>query len=444
MNITVQIDEAQRKADGLASISLSGEGVDGIELDLPFRSLHRSFGTPDAMALDLLTMASACYAVDKSVERGGAQDIWTRELSVSFPVTDAKRWSKASARLSGALSFLSGDVWRTSFYASDSELFVAPKTRRRASPPNEPTQFHAAALFSGGLDSLIGVIDFLEENATANLLLVGHYDVPGPRSQQHALWAGLSSAYPRRTKLVQVRVAQKPIESAESTLRTRSIVFIALGLYAASELGTGAPLLAPENGFIALNLPLTPSRIGSCSTRTMHPFYLDMLRRIVNDLGLKNKLVNPLEFKTKPECVSECRNRALLGALAKRSVSCSHGTRRQYWKRKSATNCGYCVPCLLRRTSLHAAGLDSGTDYGIDVCQDELHSDRTSGDDLRALVDTLSVYKTSAAIRRAIVNVARVEALDDYVALVARGLGQIRSWLAEKGSASIRKQIGRS
>lgn len=100
------------------------------------------------------------------------------------------------------------------------------------------------------------------------------------------------------------------------------------------------------------------------------------------------------------------------------------------------------MPCLLRRTSLHAAGLDTGTDYGIDVCQDELDSGRTSGDDLRALLDALSVYKTSAAIRRAILNVARVEPLDDYVALVARGLEQIRSWLAEKGSASIRKQIG--
>jgi 7-cyano-7-deazaguanine synthase in queuosine biosynthesis len=442
MNITVEIDDTHRKEDGLASILLSGEQMEAIELDLPFRVLHRSFGSPDTMALDLLVTASACYVADKCVDRGNASDVWTRELSLSVPVTNPKTWSNVSARLDEALSFLSGDVWHTSFHALEAELFIAPKIRRRAASPNEPTQFDAVSLFSGGLDSLIGAIDFLEHNARANLLLVGHYDAPGPRSQQRGLAEGLSSAYPGRTKLIQVRVAQRPLENAESTLRTRSIVFMALGLYVASELGCEVPLLAPENGFIALNLPLTPSRIGSCSTRTMHPFYLGLLRTVINDLGLKNTLINPLELKTKAECVSECRNPMLLSALARKSVSCSHGTRRQYWKRKSATNCGYCMPCLLRRTSLHAVGLDAGTDYGIDVCADELRSDYTSADDLRALVDALSVYKKDAAIRRAITNVACVEPLDTYIAMVARGLGQIRIWLKEKGSPSIRTQAG--
>ena len=117
-------------------------------------------------------------------------------------------------------------------------------------------------------------------------MLIGHYDAAGPKSQQEALYQRIKTHFPGRTKLVQVRVSQRPPKNTESTLRSRSIVFIGLGIYAASEMGFDVPLLAPENGTIALNLPLTPSRSGSCSTRTMHPFYLDTLRSVLKDLGL--------------------------------------------------------------------------------------------------------------------------------------------------------------
>jgi hypothetical protein len=223
-------------------------------------------------------------------------------------------------------------------------------------------------------------------------------------------------------------------------LRSRSVVFLALGMYAAVELGTAVPIMAPENGIIAINMPLTPSRAGSCSTRTMHPFYLTVLREVFKDLGINNPLVNPLELKTKGECVALCRNPSLLKSLIPRTVSCSHATRRKDWKRKDAKNCGYCVPCLFRRASLHTAGLDSGKDYGIDVCSDELtiDSSATSADDLRALTSGLRHFKTDATIRKAITGIAPVEPLDAYVELVQRGLTEVRTWIADKGSASLR------
>jgi len=204
------------------------------------------------------------------------------------------------------------------------------------------------------------------------------------------------------------------------------------------------PLIAPENGIIALNLPLTPSRIGSCSTRTMHPFYLNTFRSVVRDLGLKNEIVNPMELKTKGQCVMECRNLSFLSALASKTVSCSHGTRRQEWKRKNTANCGYCVPCLFRRASLHTAQLDSGKEYGIDVCSDELTvtSHLISADDIRALTSGLRQFTTDAHIRRAITAVARVEPLDEYLALVNRGLAEIRAWIHDRGSASLREAAG--
>jgi 7-cyano-7-deazaguanine synthase in queuosine biosynthesis len=445
MTISVNLDGDKRHSDGLAAIILEGPELATVEVDLPFQSLLKSLGAPNPMALDLLMIAGASYVIDKATARRGSSDAWTRDLKVNFPVSDPKRWKKVAARLDAALTFLSGDVWRTSFRQAPCKLFVAPKRRRKVSPlPGEPTTFHSVALFSGGLDSLVGAIDFLKQNPTLNLILIGHYDAAGPRSQQEDLHKQIKGHFPGRTKLVQVRVAQRPAKNTESSLRSRSIVFLGLGIYAASEIGADVPLLACENGTIALNLPLTPSRSGSCSTRTMHPFYLDTFRSVLSDLGLTNGLINPLGFKTKGECVGKSSDPKLVGSLASRTVSCSHGTRRQDWKRKSATNCGYCVPCLFRRASLHAAKLDSGKDYGIDVCADELtvDSDLASADDLRAVTSGLRRFKDAKTIRRAIVSVAVVQPIDDYVDLVRRGLNELRAWIADKGSKGLRTAAG--
>jgi 7-cyano-7-deazaguanine synthase in queuosine biosynthesis len=445
MTISVTLDGDKRQSDGLASIALKGPGLSTVEVDLPFQSLLRSLGSPNPMALDLLMIAAACYVIDKSTARKGSSDAWTRDLKVNFPVSDPKKWKGVAGRLDAALTFLSGDVWRTSFRQAQCKLFVAPKRRRKIAPvPGEPTAFHAVALFSGGLDSLVGAIDFLKQNPARNLMLIGHYDAPGPKSQQKGLHQQLNLHFPGRTKLVQVRVAQRPTRNAESSLRSRSIAFLGLGIYAASAIGADVPLFAFENGTIALNLPLTPSRSGSCSTRTMHPFYLDTFRSVLGDLGLSNGLVNPLGLKTKGECVAKSSDPKLVGALASRTVSCSHGSRRQDWRRKSATNCGYCVPCLFRRASLHASGLDSGKDYGIDVCADELtvDSDGSSADDLRAVISGLRRFNDPKTIRKAITSVAVVQPIDDYVNLVRRGLDELRVWIAGKGSKALRTAAG--
>src|SRR5690606_20038031 len=136
--------------------------------------------------------------------------------------------------------------------------------------------FDAVSLFSGGLDSLSGVIDWLSDYPQRRILLVGHYDpaVSGPKSDQKRLFNQLECIYGQRVQLLQVRVGQTP-SGKESSYRSRSLLFIALGIYATATLTHNAQLLIPENGTIALNAPLTPSRRGSCSTRTAHPRYLE-------------------------------------------------------------------------------------------------------------------------------------------------------------------------
>ena len=444
-------DAAERHDDGLAAITVSVPELQlRCALDLPFKELSARCGKVDPISLDLLMVASLCYVIDKMVPRATAWDNWTRQLEVEFPVSSPGEWATVRDDLEEALSFLSGDIWQLSFRPIKAPYFRLPTMthhRRRRVPTPIETRVTAVCLFSGGLDSLSGAIDLLSENEHSRVCLVGHYDTAGPRSDQQQIFAEIRKHYPRRVDLVQTRVSHKPDAAQEMTLRSRSFVFMALGLYMAKAMGVDVPLYAPENGLIAVNVPLTPSRAGSCSTRTMHPFFLTKLRTVVGTLGFQNPIINPFQFKTKGEVLKACLNAPLLKSLVDLSVSCSHATRRQHWVRKrkqEATNCGYCVPCLFRRAALHHVGLDNGKRYGIDVWAGELPLNDThdSADDLRAVLDFLSKRKEGREIALAITSVAPIEELAGYVDLVQRGFDEVRALIREKARPALCRAAG--
>ncbi len=430
--IDAYVNAGGRARNGLADIRVRSEQDQEYQLDLPLHDLYRRCGVPNARALDLLITASICYLVDKTVPRTVAANGWTRELKVNLPVSDPKGWSKVADELTATLTFLTGDEWSLSFHQAEESLFDPPKGR--SLPLSSDFGAKAVCLFSGGLDSLAGAIDLLCDAKIGKVLLLGHYDGSGPRTVQVDLASALAEEYPNRFLIEHVRVAHRPAQAAEGTLRSRSLVFIALGLYGAQSLGVETPLYMFENGFIALNVPLTPSRRGSCSTRTMHPYFLDRLRSIIAALGIANPIVNPYALKTKGECVEECKNQDLLAQLADISVSCSHSSRRQDWVRKNAKNCGYCVPCICRRAALLKAGLDDGEQYGLDVLAGELTVDDQgeSANDLRAITDFLAGSVTSVALRKKLLGVARFPDLDAYAQLAFRGSAEIDAFLSGK------------
>lgn len=429
MKIDASVNPKNRARDGLADIRIHHDDGREFELDLPFGDLYRRCRVPSARALDLLITASTCYIVDKTVPRGASDDCWSRKLLVSIPVSEPAPWSKVAGDLSETLSFLTGDEWSISFKKAGCSLFEPPKGNV---PLPVACGINGACLFSGGLDSLSGAIDLLSEHKTGNVLLVGHYDASGPRKVQGYLAAELQKSYPQRVSIEHVRVAHRPAQAVEDTLRSRSLVFIALGLYGAQAGGPEVPLYMFENGLIALNVPLTPSRRSSCSTRTMHPFFLDRLRSVLADVGIENPIINPYRLKTKGECMVECKNQGLLNRLADISVSCSHWSRRQDWIRKSARNCGYCVPCICRRAALYRAGIDDGHSYGRDVINGELALDdqMESANDLRAVTDFIRHAATESDLRSRILAVATFPELDAHAKLAVRGIAEIKAFLS--------------
>src|SRR3546814_20357732 len=99
----------------------------------------------------------------------------------------------------------------------------------------------------------------------------------------------------------------------EDSQRARSLIFIAFGVLAATTLqdyhdGGEIPFFVCENGFIAINPPLTGTRLGSLSTRTAHPEFLNRIRDILAAAGFRIKLRSE-ERRVGKECVSTCRLR---------------------------------------------------------------------------------------------------------------------------------------
>ena len=116
-------------------------------------------------------------------------------------------------------------------------------------------------------------------------------------------------------------------------MRTRSFNFLAYGASVGSTLAqvrvTSKPveLFVPENGLIALNLLMTPHRIGALSTRTTHPHFLGLFQQLLDVVGLPVLVNNPYSLKTKGEMLVECLDRASLDFLVSETVSCGK------WKR---------------------------------------------------------------------------------------------------------------
>src|SRR5690606_10608800 len=130
--------------------------------------------------------------IDRFVARKqNSVDGWSRELKVAFPVHNPTKWNACKEELNKLLSFLTGDYWNVEFRK---ETFDVPKTSldKEYSVP-----FAQVNLLSGGLDSLIGALDFLKQNPKQKVLFVSHYDsqMHGPRGDQKDLIAEVEKMY---------------------------------------------------------------------------------------------------------------------------------------------------------------------------------------------------------------------------------------------------------
>src|SRR3989339_792892 len=419
--------EKRRAPPGMAAvIHLDEPGQDGYPLHHNLARLPAAPGLPSQAVSAFLLAALGVWAADKFSPRRAAPDAWTRHFTINLPVNAT--WLPLASRLSSLLNFLTGDDWTLRLRETTLDLGLKGKWPHAWRPD-------AVMLFSGGLDSLVGAVDYLE--AGERLLLVSHYDFGQLAGIQQTLAAALSRHYgPDRVQHLGLRV-QFP-EAPELSMRSRSLLYLALGLAAAAGFGGATPLIIPENGWGSLNPPLTANRMGSCSTRTTHPYFLEQLTGLWQEAGLVNPLVNPYNNLTKGEVVRRGRNRDLLEQLFGASVSCARPVVSR-WQGSKAGSCGYCYPCLMRRAALHTLGWDRGEDYRRDVLSDpETLAHRVRGRDLRALLLAVKTWEEAPAeVESRLMVGSAPEAIPARLTaarrVLDRGFGETAAWFRDKG-----------
>ena len=182
------------------------------------------------------------------------------------------------------------------------------------------------------------------------------------------------------------------------------------------------PLYVCENGFIALNPPLTGARIGSLSTRTAHPEFFGRLQRILDVAGLRVQITNPYSAKTKGDMLLGSADQTLLRAEAAKSTSCGRFQRFKY------RHCGRCVPCQVRRGAFLAWGVPDTTDY-VYTPIGQNDANHSAYDDVRAVAIALATVKADGPQRWLRHGLASPFIRDRpaLLSMLERGLAELRA-----------------
>lgn len=304
--------------------------------------LDMAHHTPD-WADDLWRISRAVYLVDRRARRHDSPDHWTRTLELSVAILDLDRWpEQVCTRLSEVLGILTGDTWQLSVHPGAGRLDKSP----RLFPLHKAAEI---SLFSGGLDSTAHVAR-QSQNGYGRLLLIGN-DAGGAGRVQDSIHQIIKRLGRRDVDLKKFAWLPKSGgRRLDSTSRSRGLLFAATAILAAAAHNLPEAAM-PENGQLAINPPLTTSRAAACSTRSTHPWFLDQLNALIRDIGGTVAIRNPLFDLTKGQVCRQALEAGMTAEELAQTVSCGNHPA----NRSAASHCGYCYPCLVRRSGLHHA-----------------------------------------------------------------------------------------
>jgi 7-cyano-7-deazaguanine synthase in queuosine biosynthesis len=324
----------------------------GISIDDQAFQYRVTQGFPSVVA-DLIDLATAIHISD----RLSFQDLRHQQTSiyVVLPVRHPEILNTQlfQEKLQDLLKWSTGSKWIFEFKNRNAS------ERLQTSLPIATTDCEVA-LWSGGLDALLGIYDRLKTYPERSFVLFGSGGSTNVYHLQEEVAKKVESIFPNRSTLYRycIRISESNAHAKNKITRTRGLVFAMLGAACASLMGQ-QKLCFYENGIGAINLPYRASAIGLDHTRSVHPLTLLKVSDIISLLlGETFRVWNPFLFSTKAEMcskLSEDGRRDLLPIT--KSCDSPH--------RKKIPQCGYCSSCLLRRQSLAAANLEDTTPYLI-------------------------------------------------------------------------------
>lgn len=387
---------------------------------------------PSEAGFDAIIFGLLVYMADMKISRRTqAQDSWSREIVLTIPVFDEK-WIDYKDTFERMLKFLTGDLWSIEFTKRTQSLALKDKFDSRTN------KYKVASLFSGGMDSLIASINYMEQKQPT--LLVSHAGESRVRHWQTDLLSVLDEYYgdiPHENAYYWTNLDSIEFPEADSDMnqRSRSFLFIAIALLAMSGTKECTKLQMPENGLIALNVPLEYLRLGSHSTRTTHPFYLKLWNEVVGDIfGIS--IANPYWNKTKGEMAAECLNTDVLKIAMGQSYSCSSVNSVSIQSGKS-NHCGHCLPCIIRRAAMHKAFGDFDPSEYMDSNVTMLVNNREAkGEQIRSFQYAIERLKKNPDAKKVLIHKSGSLDMDEeYLCELAnayyRGLMEVDKWIQD-------------
>ncbi|WP_156427400.1 7-cyano-7-deazaguanine synthase [Novosphingobium sp. Fuku2-ISO-50] len=291
--------------------------------------------------IDLLVIAAAVEYCDLSVRRPAWG--WARSFDLLVAVDEDEKWGSPPVRnaLEEALAFLTGDRWSVSFTKRRNPVEETKSRRLDLDTPDK-----VIMPYSDGLDSR-AVAAIVEEQEKGGLVRVrlgskGVDSAKVPRKK-------------RRFAIVPFDVKLGKRQRVESSARSRGFKFaIITGI--AAQLAPVSRIVVTESGQGALGPILASSGQGYPDYR-VHPAFTRRIERLF--LALTDKAPTyeyPRIWHTKGETL------AAASALANPPTwhdtrSCWQDSRRVSFEGERR-QCGICAACMLRRMSIHSAGID--------------------------------------------------------------------------------------
>ena len=325
------------------------------------------FHLPDRI-LDLLEIASYIFCADRLILRGNKANVeyhsWSRLFHFAIKVRDWDFWNtlEVKEKLKEALVFMSGDqTYHFTFQPGHSTPPAGMLDQKTFQiKPQENTK---VILFSGGLDSLAGIVSNLENSADQLCLISHRSGQPTTAKTQDQLVKALDQYYPGRIKHYKFYCSLRGIVRKEETQRTRAFLYTSIAYALAHALSQGE-IFVYENGITSINFPTQQNQMNARSSRTTHPktiACLENLFHLFSEVSQpKFKIVTPFLWKTKTD-IFRIIDKVGQKDLISSAVSCSHTSQNS----KLATHCGGCSQCIDRKFAAYGSELDDMDDVGI-------------------------------------------------------------------------------
>lgn len=298
-------------------------------------------------AMLLAAVVEFCDRIRKRPKMG-----WGRQFDVRIPVHNPDIWNsqQVASALKDALQFLTGDQWNLRL-VKRRKVVPAPQQGLF----NLPSGSVAVIPFSEGLDSR-AVSGLMAKELGDGLTRVRL----GPKASDRPHDAeGRTHRFPFAGIPYEVSTG---IRNPESSARSRGFKFAVLSGVAAY-LAKAARIVVPESGQGALGPSLVP--VGhTYEDYRNHPLFTQRMEKFLNALlGHSVKFEFPRLWHTKGETLT---------AYLASDNSAEWISTRSCWQDnrhvsvdKHRRQCGICAACMLRRLSVHAAGLHETPDTYI-------------------------------------------------------------------------------